>query len=186
MKKQLLIAAVSLCSVATYAQDQKDTTNTNSLNEVVISANKGEETRRTVSQQVQILTAKDIRFAAAQTTADLLSNTAGIFTQRSQMGGGSPVLRGFEASRILLVVDGVRMNNLIYRGGHLQNILSVDNNSLDRVEVLFGPSSTMYGSDALGGVIHMYTFKPLFAGEGESMKFKVNAFSRFGSANVLR
>ncbi|MFN8155615.1 MAG: TonB-dependent receptor [Bacteroidia bacterium] len=183
MKKQLILAAICLSTSSAFAQEQKDTTNTNSLNEVIISANKTEETRRTVSQQVQVLTAKEIRNAAAQTTADLISNTAGIFTQRSQMGGGSPVLRGFEASRILLVVDGVRMNNLIYRGGHLQNILSVDNNSLDRVEVLFGPSSTMYGSDALGGVIHMFTMKPLFASSGEKMKLKVNAFTRFGSAN---
>jgi hemoglobin/transferrin/lactoferrin receptor protein len=136
-----------LCPLLSVAQTElPDTVQTNSMDEVIISANKAEETRKTISQQVQLMTAKQIRQAQAQTTADLLSNTAGIFVQRSQMGGGSPVLRGFEASRIVLVVDGVRLNNLIYRAGHLQNILSLDNNSLERVEVLFGPSSTMYGS----------------------------------------
>jgi hemoglobin/transferrin/lactoferrin receptor protein len=186
MKVKHLVAICYLWPTVIFAQTTPDTAATNSLNEIIISANKGEETRRTVSQQIQLLTAKQIRTAAAQTTADLLSNTAGVFVQRSQMGGGSPVLRGFEASRILLVVDGVRMNNLIYRSGHLQNVLSVDNNSLDRLEVLFGPSSTVYGSDALGGVIHMFTRKPELAEANERLKLKVNAFTRFGSVNDER
>jgi hemoglobin/transferrin/lactoferrin receptor protein len=131
------------------------------LNEVVISVNKIEESKRTVAQQVQVLTAKEISNSQSQTTAELLSNTAGVFVQKSQLGGGSPTLRGFEASRILLIVDGVRMNNIIYRAGHLQNVITLDNNILDRTEILFGPSSTVYGSDALGGVIHFYTKQPL-------------------------
>ncbi len=183
MKQQVLLVVAVLYTHLSFSQTTSPDSSINSLNEVIISASKGEETRKTVSQQVQLMTAKEIRAAQSQTTADLLSNTAGIFVQRSQMGGGSPVLRGFEASRILIVVDGVRLNNLIYRSGHLQNILSLDNNSLDRVEVLFGPSSTMYGSDALGGVIHMYTQRPLFAAEGSKQHLKVNAFTRFGTAN---
>lgn len=184
MKLQVLLVAILLCPLLSVAQTElPDTVQTNSMDEVIISANKAEETRKTISQQVQLMTAKQIRQAQAQTTADLLSNTAGIFVQRSQMGGGSPVLRGFEASRIVLVVDGVRLNNLIYRAGHLQNILSLDNNSLERVEVLFGPSSTMYGSDALGGVVHLYTKSPKFAHSNEKMNLKVDAFTRFGSAN---
>jgi len=92
------------------------------------------------------------------------------------------VLRGFEASRILLVIDGVRMNNLIYRAGHLQDIVKTDNNMLERMEILFGPSSTVYGSDALGGVIHMYTKKPVLSEVDKKFLLKVNAFSRYGSA----
>jgi hemoglobin/transferrin/lactoferrin receptor protein len=152
------------------------------LNEVVISVNKTAETQRTVAQHVEVLTAKEIKNAQALTTADLLANTAGVFVQKSQLGGGSPVLRGFEASRIVLVVDGVRMNNLIYRAGHLQNVVTLDNNSLERTEVLFGPSSTIYGSDALGGVVHFYTKQPLLAEEGKDKNFKVNFLSRYGSA----
>ncbi|MEO8150294.1 MAG: TonB-dependent receptor, partial [Bacteroidia bacterium] len=54
---------------------------------------------------------------------------------------------------------------------------------LDRTEILFGPSSTIYGSDALGGVVHFYTKKPLFASEGENLNIKVNAATRYGSAD---
>jgi hemoglobin/transferrin/lactoferrin receptor protein len=152
------------------------------LNEVVVSVNKTTETQRTVAQHVQVLTAKEISMAQASTTAELLSNTAGVFVQKSQMGGGSPVLRGFEASRILLVVDGVRMNNIIYRSGHLQNVITLDNNILERTEILFGPSSTIYGSDALGGVVHFYTKQPQFATADQKTNFKVNFLSRYGSA----
>ena len=153
------------------------------LKEVTISVNKVEETKRTVAQQVLVLPAKEIENTQAQSTADLITNTGAATVQKSQQGGGSPVLRGFEANRVLLVVDGVRMNNIIYRAGHLQNIVTMDNAALDRVEVLYGPSSTIYGSDALGGVIHMYTKKPSLAGEDGKMNLKVNAFTRFGTVN---
>jgi hemoglobin/transferrin/lactoferrin receptor protein len=153
------------------------------LNEVIISVNKDEERRKEVAQQIKVLSAKEIRLANAQSMADLISGSGDVFVQKSQMGGGSPVIRGFEASRILIVVDGIRMNNLIYRSGHLQNVITVDNTALDRLEVLFGPSSTVYGSDALGGVIHMYTVKPAFALIDSVINCKVNAFSRYGSVN---
>jgi hemoglobin/transferrin/lactoferrin receptor protein len=153
------------------------------LNEVIISANKTPENKNSVSQQVMVLDPEEIESSQSQTSADLISNTGTIAVQKSQLGGGSPVLRGFEASRILLVIDGVRMNNIIYRAGHLQNIVTVDNAMLDRAEILFGPSSTIYGSDALGGVISFYTKKPLFATGDQKQNLKVNAFSRFGSVN---
>ncbi len=156
---------------------------TATMDEVVVAANKVPETRKLVAQQMMVLNSKQIANAQAQTTADLLANTAGIFVQKSQMGGGSPVLRGFEANKILMVVDGVRMNNLIYRGGHLQNVIAIDNAMLDRAEVLFGPSSTMYGSDALGGVIHFYTKQPKFATDSERRHTTANAYMRYGSVN---
>jgi Outer membrane cobalamin receptor protein len=100
---------------------------------------------------------------APQTSADLLANVPGIKVQKSQFGGGSPVIRGMESNRVLLVVDGVRMNNAIYRKGHLQNAITVAPNMLDKTEIVFGPSSVIYGSDALGGVVHYYTKTPRIA-----------------------
>jgi len=152
------------------------------LGETVISANKVEETKKTVAQQIQVLSARQIASSQSQTTADLIASTGNVFVQKSQLGGGSPVIRGFEASRILLVVDGVRLNNIIYRSGHLQNVITLDNTILERAEILFGPSSTIYGSDALGGVIHFYTKKPLLSAEA-ARKIKANALVRYGSVN---
>lgn len=159
-----------------------DTSRAITLRDVVVSANKVEETRRTVAQQIQVLYINQIAGLQAQSTADLMANTGTVYIQKSQLGGGSVTLRGFEASRTLLVIDGVRMNNLIYRTGHLQNIITLDNNSLGKVEILYGSSSTIYGSDALGGVILLYTKKPVFATGEQKQALKVNAFSRYGTA----
>lgn len=95
-----------------------------------------------------------------QTAAELLWSTGSVLVQQSQQGGGSPILRGFEANRVLLVVDGIRMNNAIYRSGHLQNAITVDPNILERTDVLLGPNSILFGSDAMGGVIHYHTRSP--------------------------
>ncbi|PQJ12549.1 hypothetical protein CJD36_002035 [Flavipsychrobacter stenotrophus] len=166
--KYSFAALVAMQGYAAYAQDKKADTATidllltdkQVLDDVTISANKVAEPRRNVAQQVVVLSQKAIAASQSQTTADLMS-AANIFVQKSQMGGGSPVLRGFEANRVLMVVDGVRMNNIIYRAGHLQNIVTLDNASLERVEVLYGPSSNVYGSDALGGVIS-FTLSALY------------------------
>lgn len=150
------------------------------LDEVVLSASKGNERRSRIAEQIEIVSKLEIKKLAPQTSADLLSHLPGIKVQKTQFGGGSPVLRGMEANRVLLVVDGVRMNNAIYRMGHLQNSITVSPNIIDRVEVIFGPSSVVYGSDALGGVIHYYTKTPRVS---LNNKMNVELFSRYSSVN---
>ena len=108
-----------------------------------------------------------------ETTGDLLEATGQVHLQMSQQGGISPVLRGFEANRVLLVVDGVRMNNAIYRAGHLQNASTVDPFAVAQTQVIMGPSSVLYGSDALGGVVHFVTHHPKFHAAGLRVKGKV-------------
>jgi hemoglobin/transferrin/lactoferrin receptor protein len=80
-----------------------------------------------------------------------------------------------------MVVDGIRMNNAIYRGGHLQNIITLDNSIMDRVEVVFGPGSVVYGSDAIGGVMTFTTKKPMFSSD-DKLLVKSNAYARYFSA----
>lgn len=183
--RRIVIAIIALLYNLPSVSAQTSITDTAgiSLKEVTISVNKVAETKQSIAQQINAISAKEIENTHAQSMADLISSTGAATVQKSQQGGGSPTLRGFEASRVLIVVDGVRMNNIIYRTGHLQNIITLDNASLDRVEVLYGPASTVYGSDALGGVIHMYTKKPVLAGYQEKLKLRVNAFTRFGSVN---
>lgn len=183
--KIILTVLTCLLSSSAFCQDPiVDTSQIKniSLTDIVISVNKTEESKKQTAQQIKVLDQKEIENYQSQTTADLISNSGSATVQKSQLGGGSVTLRGFEANRNVLVIDGVRMNNLIYRAGHLQNILTTDNNSLERIEVLYGPSSTMYGSDALGGVIHLFTKKPVLAIGEQKNVIKVNAFSRYGSA----
>ena len=177
----LILFSAKLLSAGTFDPDTIPVKRIN-LEEVIISVNKTEEFRKNIAQQIQVLDAKEIFRVQAQSTADLISNSGNVYVQKSQMGGGSITIRGFEASRTLLVIDGVRMNNLIYRSGHLQNIVTTDNNSLEKMEILFGPSSTMYGSDALGGVVHIYTKRPELS-KMDKNKVYANFFSRYGSVN---
>lgn len=135
-----------------------------------------------VPGQVTVINNDQIRLYNPQTSADALAQSGDVFVQKSQMGGGSPVIRGFEANKVLLVVDGVRLNNAIYRSGHLQNVITIDNAAVERIEVHHGPGSVMYGSDALGGVMHFYTQTPRF--RTKDMKpLDINAYSRFSTAN---
>jgi hemoglobin/transferrin/lactoferrin receptor protein len=153
------------------------------LNEVVISSNKFNEKKKFIVQRIDLISAKYIAKINTQNTGDLLMSTGNVFIQKSQQGGSSPVIRGFEASRILLVVDGIRMNNAIYRAGHLQNVITVDQNMLQGIEVMFGPSSTMYGSDALGGSINMITKPVILAEPGEHLLVKGSVFGRYSTVN---
>ncbi|MCB9284669.1 MAG: TonB-dependent receptor [Lewinellaceae bacterium] len=155
-----------------------------SMDEVVISASRFEEKREDVAQVIQVINAKELAFINQQTTADVLQNSGEVLVQKSQQGGGSPVIRGFEANRVLLVVDGVRMNNAIYRAGHLQNSITLDNTILEKAEIVFGPGSVVYGSDALGGVIHFHTKNPQLALENEKTNVSGQAFARFASAST--
>lgn len=154
--------------------------NSEQLDEVVVSVFKNKEKTNRIAEQIAVVSTKDIERISPQTSADLLASVPGIKIQKSQFGGGSPILRGMESNRVLLVVDGVRMNNAIYRKGHLQNSITVAPNLLDRTEVVFGPSSVIYGSDALGGVIHYYTKTPKVSSSNE---VKGSAFLRYSSAN---
>ncbi len=176
---KILLALLFFITISMlFAQSELDSLN---LEEVIISANKEAQNKSQVAQQFTILTKKNIEKINAASSADLISSQ-GIHVQKSQQGGGSPVLRGFEASRVLLVVDGVRLNNIIYRAGHLQNIITLDPNMLERVEVAYGPASTIYGSDALGGAIHFFTKTPQLS-DGEKTSLLGNAYLRYGSVN---
>ncbi len=151
------------------------------LEEIVLSANKVEEKYRDLPVRIDIIPSRLIQFGNPQTSAELLQQNGTVYVQQSQQGGGSPVLRGMETNRVLMVVDGVRMNNAIYRAGHLQNVITIDPNILSRVEVVHGPGSVIYGSDAMGGVMHFYTRNPVLSTDGKAFTTG-NAMLRYSSA----
>jgi hemoglobin/transferrin/lactoferrin receptor protein len=164
-------------------EEQKDSIKKTNLNEVIISGNKFSEKKKNIVQKVDVISQKQMTQMNAQSLADVLINTGQVFVQKSQQGGGSPVIRGFEASRIQLSIDGIRHNNAIFRTGHLQNIISFDNTSLERVEVLSGPASTVHGADALGGVIMIKTIDPKFAKNNKVAVTGAQALVRYSTVN---
>lgn len=157
--------------------------NTQGLGEIVISASNFEQNKRDIPQQIISVNAETIKFTNPQTSADLLENTGQIYVQKSQMGGGSPMIRGFSTNRLLITVDGVRMNNAIFRGGNLHNVIAIDPLSIQRTEITLGAGSVIYGSDAIGGVMGFYTQKPKLS-HSDSLLFKSNATLRYTSSNA--
>ncbi|WP_170126284.1 TonB-dependent receptor [Arenibacter echinorum] len=152
------------------------------LDEVVMSISKWEQQKKDIPQKISLMNAKTIEFTASQTSADLLQNSGKVFVQKSQLGGGSPMIRGFATNRLLLSVDGVRMNNAIFRGGNIQNVISIDPFTIKSTEVIFGPGSVIYGSDAIGGVMNFYTNNPQFS-KTDSLQFFGKSNYRYSSAN---
>lgn len=152
------------------------------LNELVVAVSKKEERLSQVSNKVSVLPAKALTLSNPQTSADFLTETGNVYIQKSQMGGGSPIIRGFEANKVLIVVDGVKLNNAIYRGGHLQNVITIDPSILSSTEVVYGPGSIIYGSDAIGGVMHFISKQPSFS-NNQNISFNANAMLRTATAN---
>jgi hemoglobin/transferrin/lactoferrin receptor protein len=152
------------------------------LNESVVSATRWRQSTSNIPEKIISISNKEVALQNPQTAADLLAISGKVFIQKSQQGGGSPMIRGFATNRLLYTIDGVRMNTAIFRGGNIQNVINVDPFAVANTEVLFGPESVIYGSDAIGGVMSFQTLKPQFSLTNKPMiTGKVNA--RYSSAN---
>ena len=152
------------------------------LEEVVLSVSKFEQKKGEIPQKITSITSEDIMFSNPQTSADLLESSGNVFIQKSQLGGGSPVIRGFSTNRLLIAVDGIRFNTAIFRGGNVQSVISIDPFTVDRTEVILGPGSVIYGSDAIGGVMNFFTKNAKFSFK-EGASFSGNATVRYATAS---
>ncbi|MCF8339265.1 MAG: TonB-dependent receptor [Bacteroidales bacterium] len=152
------------------------------LDEAVVSATRWRQTSGRIPSKITTVSADQIDIQNPQTAADLLGVSGEVYVQKSQQGGGSPMIRGFATNRLLYTVDGVRMNTAIFRGGNLQNVISLDPFATENTEILFGPGSVIYGSDAIGGVMSFQTLTPqLSTSEKPLITGKAN--TRYSSAN---
>lgn len=152
------------------------------LDEVVVSGTRWRQLSSKVPMKIIQVSEREIALQNPQTAADLLGISGKVFVQKSQQGGGSPMIRGFATNRLLYVVDGVRMNTAIFRGGNLQNVINLDPFAISGTEVLFGPGSVIYGSDAIGGVMSFQTLQPQFGSAGKT-EVSGKAVLRHATAN---
>lgn len=152
------------------------------LDEIVISATRWKQFTGDIPNKISSISPSDVTLQNPQTAADLLGISGSVFIQKSQQGGGSPMIRGYATNRLLYTVDGVRMNTAIFRGGNIQNVINIDPFSIARTEVLFGTGSTLYGSDAIGGVMSFQTLKPIFS-TSKKILFSGSLVNRYSSAN---
>lgn len=153
-----------------------------SLDDLIVPGTRVKQFTTEVPNKIITITSKDVALQNPQTAADLLAISGKVFMQKSQQGGGSPMIRGFATNRLLYTVDGVRMNTAIFRGGNIQNVISLDPFAIEQTEVVFGPSSVLYGSDAIGGIMGFQTLTPAFSLTDET-SVTGKALARYSSAN---
>jgi outer membrane receptor protein involved in Fe transport len=127
------------------------------LDEFVVTAERTRVPLDQTTRAAQVVTGEEIRERIARTTPEALREATGILVQRTGLGGGSPFVRGLTGNQVLVLVDGVRLNNSTFRGGPNQYLNTIDPLFIDRIEVVRGIGSVLYGSDALGGVIQVFT-----------------------------
>ena len=152
------------------------------LDEVVVSATRWNQSTSDIPSKITRISPREVALQNPQTAADLLGVSGQVFIQKSQQGGGSPMIRGFSTNRLLYTIDGVRMNTAIFRGGNLQNVINLDPFATENTEVLFGPGSVIYGSDAIGGVMSFQTLMPQLSLDANPL-ITGKAVARYSSAN---
>ncbi len=165
MKSKLSIILPVFHAAVAMANAPADSLRGYSLHEIVVSGTRWAQDKETQSHRITAVNFSDANAYNPQTVADVLGLTGEVFIQKSQYGGGSPMIRGFATNRLLYSIDGVRMNTAIFRSGNIQNVISLDPFTISYSEVLFGPGSVSYGSDAIGGAMVFNTLKPRLATE---------------------
>ena len=130
---------------------------------------------------ISSITNQQIIEKGARTTPEALMGVSGVFIQKTNHGGGSAFIRGLTGNQTLIVLDGIRLNNAIYRYGPNQYLNTIDMFSVDIIDVLKGIGAVEYGSDAMGGVIHIKTKENA---SQELNKISLNNTSKFISSDM--
>ncbi len=143
------------------------------LESVQVTANRTAESTFEVPQPMTVLTAEDISQKSPQVMAELLRGQPGVFFQQTGAGQGMAIVRGLKGSEVLHLVDGFRLNNAFFRTAPSQYIALVDPYNISQLEVLRGPYATLYGSDAMGGVVQITTPEERFSTDKPDYRTKI-------------
>ena len=185
-KSLWICLSLSLISInLAYSQEDEAESPPVELEEVTVIARVEKDTFRTPNS-VSVIGREQIERMNAPTTPQILRETEGVWTQQTTVGQGSPLLRGLTGYQAFLAIDGVRLNNSTFRSGPNQYLVTISPDNLDRVEVLRGAGSMLYGSGAMGGVISMFTKDTILDGATEEWHIQSRAFTRFASASSER
>lgn len=155
----MLLAPLLLAVVA--QESQEAAVEDAVLDETVITAPHTRQTVTDTEAEHMVISGEELRETGAASLPQQISRATGLWVQQSNLGGGAPVIRGLLGNKILIVVDGVRMNDSTTRTGPNQSLNTIDPYIVDRVEVIRGARSLLYGSDAIGGVVLIWTKRRL-------------------------
>lgn len=156
-------------TIGFYAKGQKDTTVAIPLQEVIVTSQRNPQKPTYIPYSVSSIARESLDDFSSRTTPEALINMNGVFVQKTNHGGGSPFIRGLTGNQTLLLLDGIRLNNSIYRYGPNQYLNTIDAFTVDKIEVAKGTGSVQYGTDAMGGVIQVFTKEPLLNKDRSSL-----------------
>lgn len=175
----LVLSMFLFCVMPVAAQDRD--TLYNQLDSIVVTSRNIKTSEAKSPNVISSIHQNQIRETNARTTPEALQGVAGVFLQKTNHGGGSAFIRGLTGNQTLLVIDGIRLNNATYRYGPNQYLNTIDMFTLEKVDVLKGIGAIEYGSDAIGGVIHLTTKEANTTGVNS---FKLSNTSKFLSSQM--
>ena len=135
-----------------------------SIEEIQVTATRRPVSAAEVSSAISLIDAETVR--SLKLTTDALAAQPGVFLQQTTPGQGSAIVRGLKGSEVLHLVDGFRLNNAIFRNAPTQYLALVSPSSVERIEVLRGSPASLYGSDAVGGIVHVVNRMPSVSRSG--------------------
>lgn len=168
--------------ISYYSKGQADSTLVISLQEIVVTSQRNPQKSAYIPYSVSSITLKSLDDFIPQTTPEALTNMNGVFVQKTNHGGGSPFVRGLTGNQTLLLLDGIRLNNSIYRYGPNQYLNTIDAFAVNKIEVAKGTGSVQYGTDAMGGVIHVFTKEPVLNQDRSSLHG--NVFGKYMTGDM--
>ncbi len=152
------------------------------LDEVILTSQRYAQTKFSVPYSIQSVNQSYLENYQPRTAPEALTGVNGVFVQKTNHGGGSPFLRGLTGNQTLILVDGIRLNNSTFRYGPNQYLNTIDPYTIGKIEVAKGTGSVQYGTDALGGVIQVFTKEPQYVQEGSGWSGR--AVSKYMSGDM--
>jgi outer membrane receptor protein involved in Fe transport len=178
----VVTASLAVCGATTSVSSSAQNGESIAIEEIQVTATRRPTEVNDVPAALTIISAEEIR--GVKLTTDALAVQPGVYLQQTTPGQGAAIIRGLKGSGILHIVDGLRLNNAIFRNAPTQYLALVSPGTVDRIEILRGAPASLYGSDAVGGVIQVLSRVPAF--EGADTQYRRTMSVGFDTAEIGR
>lgn len=159
-----LIVILGALSFAAPAPGQDEATDGEEADyTTVVTGTRFEDDELDSPRSIEVIDSEDIKKTKARSTPEMLQESTGVFVQKTAHGHGAPIIRGCIGINNLVLFNEIKLNNSTWRTGPIQYLNLIDPFSIEKIEILRGPGSLLYGSDAVGGVVSIFGKRPSLA-----------------------